>query len=84
MCVRVSVLSRVQFFVTPRTVALQAPLSIGFPRKEYGSGLPFPPPGDLPDPGIEPLSFFISCIGRQILYHCAAWEAPSSHMFYCK
>ena len=40
--------------VTPRTVAHQAPLSMGFPRQEYGSGLPFPSPGDLLDPGIKP------------------------------
>ena len=43
-------------FVTPVTVAHQAPLSTGFPRQEYWSGLPFPPPGDLPNPGIEPAS----------------------------
>ena len=42
--------------VVPWTVACQAPLSMGFPRQEHWSGLPFPPPGDLPDPGIEPLS----------------------------
>ena len=42
--------------VTPGTVALQAPLSIGFPRQEYWSGLPFPSPGDLPNPGIKPVS----------------------------
>ena len=42
--------------MTPLTVARQAPLSMGFPRKEYWSGLPFPPPGDLPDSGIEPVS----------------------------
>ena len=42
--------------VTPRTVAHQAPLSLGFPRQEYWSGLPFPSPGDLPDLGIEPSS----------------------------
>ena len=41
-------------FVTPWTVTHQAPLSLGFPRQEYWSGLPFPYPGDLPDPGIEP------------------------------
>ena len=41
-------------FATPWTVASQAPLSMGFFRQEYWSGLPFPPPGDLPDPGIEP------------------------------
>ena len=39
---------------TPCTVARQAPLSMGFPRQEYRSGLPFPSPGDLPDPAIEP------------------------------
>ena len=41
---------------TPWTVACQAPLSMGFPRQEYWRGLPFPPPGDLPNPGIEPMS----------------------------
>ena len=41
---------------TPWTVACQAPLSMGFPRQEYGSGLPFPSPGDLPNPGIERVS----------------------------
>ena len=49
-------LSRVQLFVTPWTVAPQAPLSIGFSRQKYWSGLPFPSPGNLPDPGIEPES----------------------------
>ena len=44
-------------FLTPRTVADQAPLSLGFARQEYWSGLPFPSPGDLPfDPGIKPAS----------------------------
>ena len=46
-------LSRVRLFVTPWTVAHQAPLSMGFSRQEYWGGLPLPPPGDLPDPGIE-------------------------------
>jgi len=49
-------LSRVQLFATPRTVAHQAPLLMGFPKQEYWSGLPFLFPGNLPDPGIEPLS----------------------------
>ena len=49
-------LSSVQLFATPWTVAHQAPLSLGFSRQEYWSGLPFPPPGDLPDPGIELMS----------------------------
>ena len=43
-------------FVTPLTVACQAPLFMGFSRQEYWSGLSFPSPGDLPDPGIEPKS----------------------------
>ena len=47
-------LSRVQLFATPWTVGHQAPPSMGFPGQEYWSGLPFPSPGDLPDPGIEP------------------------------
>ena len=49
-------LSCIQCFPTPQTVARQAPLSMGFSRQECWSGLPFPPPGDLPDPGIEPAS----------------------------
>ena len=49
-------LSHVWLFVTPRTVAHQAPLSVGFSRQEYWSGLSCPPPGDLPDPGIKPIS----------------------------
>ena len=49
-------LSHVQFFATPWTVAYQAPHSMGFPRQEYWSGLPFPSPGDLLNPGIKPRS----------------------------
>ena len=56
-------LSRVQLFATPGTVTHQASLSMGFSRQEYWSGLPFPPPEDLPDPGIK-LSSHVSCIGR--------------------
>ena len=50
----VQVLSCVRLFVTPWTVAYQAPPSMGFSRQECWSGLPFPSPGDLPNPGIEP------------------------------
>ena len=53
--VKVKSLSRVRL-CDPWTVAYQVPLSIGFSRQEYWSGLPFPSPGDLPDPGIEPRS----------------------------
>ena len=48
-------LSRVQLFATLWTVACQTPLSMGFPRQQYWSGLPLPSPGGLPDPGMEPI-----------------------------
>ena len=48
--------SHVRLFATPWTGARQAPLSMGFPRQKYWSGLPFPPSGDLPNSGIEPVS----------------------------
>ena len=51
-----AVLSRVRLSATPWTAARQAPLSMGFSRQEYWSGVPHPPPGDLPNPGIEPRS----------------------------
>ena len=56
VCVCVCMLSRVQVFAAPWTLAHQAPLSMGFFRQEYLSGLPFPSAGDLPNPGIEPTS----------------------------
>ena len=59
-------------FATPWTVARQAPLSMGFSRQEYWSGLSFPSPGDLPRP--RDLNC-MSCIGRQILYHWATRKA---------
>ena len=72
--------SRVQFFATPWTVAHQAPLFMGFSRQEYWSGLPCPPPGDLPDPGIELNISHITCIGRWVFFFfffttSATWEA---------
>ena len=55
--------SHVQLFVTVWTEALHAPLSMGFSRQEYWSGLPCPPPGDLPDLGIELMSLNVSSNG---------------------
>ena len=55
-------------FVTSWTVSHQGPLSVGFPRQEYWSRLPFPSPGDVPNPGIKPAS---PAFGRRILYHWA-------------
>ena len=56
------------------SVAHQTPLSMRFPRQEYWSGLPYPPPGDLLDAGIEPESPAFFSTGRQILF-TATWEA---------
>ena len=67
--------SHVLLFVTPWTVACQAPLSMWFPRQEYWSELLFPSPGDLPNSGIETC---ISCAGRWILYH---WTIRKTHQW---
>ena len=56
MKVKVKLLSRARLFATLWTVAHHVPPSMGFSRQEYWSGLPFPSPGDLPDPGMEPRS----------------------------
>ena len=58
--------------VTLWTAALQPPLCIGFSRQEYWSGLPCPPPGGLPNPGMETRISEVSRTGRQVLYHCPA------------
>ena len=55
---------------TPRTAARQAPLSMEFSRQEYWSGLPFPSPGDLPNPGIEPGSPAFQADSFQLSYKC--------------
>ena len=76
MCVGVlSRLGHVQLFVTLWTVARQAPLSMGFSRQEYWSGLPCPPPGDLPNPGIEPESLKSPALAGGFFTTSAAWEA---------
>ena len=67
--------SRVRLFVTPWTVACQAPLSIRFSRQEHWSGLPFPPPGDLPNPGIEPESLMSSVLAAGFFTTSATWKA---------
>ena len=56
VCVNAQLPSHVQFFATPWTVACQTPLSVVFSRQEYWRGLLFPPPGNLPNPGIKPVS----------------------------
>ena len=69
-------------FVTPWTVAQQAPLSMGFPGQEYWSGLPFPSPGDLPIPGIKPVPLSSLALAGKILYHWATREDCHHHYYY--
>ena len=61
--------SRVRLFATLRTVAHQVLLAMGFSRQEYWSGLPCPPPGDLPDPGIEPISTISPALADRFFTH---------------
>ena len=75
---RAWVLSRfscVQLCVTPWTVALQAPLSMGFSRQEYWSGLPFPSPGDLPNRGIEPTCLISPALAGRLFTTSPTGEA---------
>ena len=74
-CVCPKSFSCVWLFVTPWTVACQAPLSMRFSRQEYWSGLPFPPPGDLPDPGIKPASRMSPALADRLFTTSAAGEA---------
>ena len=68
-----SCFSRVRLFATLWT--RQGPLSLGFSRQEYWSGLPCPPPGDLPDPGIEPTSLLSPALAGMFFTTSATWEA---------
>ena len=72
--------SRVQLFVTLRTAALQVPLSMGFSRQEYWSGLPCPPPENLPDPGMEPTSLQSPALAGRFFTTSATWEAPPHNL----
>ena len=68
-------LSHVQRFVIPRTVALQAPVSLGFSRQEYWNGLPCPSPGYLPNPGVESTSLMSPALAGRFFTTSATWEA---------
>ena len=75
LCACAQPLSRVWLCVTPWTVVHQAPLSVGFSRQEYCSGLPCPPSGDLPDPGIEPTSLVSPALAGGFFTTSATGEA---------
>ena len=93
-CVRVCSVGSVMSdpFATPWTVALQAPLSMGFPRQEYWGGLSFPSPGDCPDPGMEPVflmspalagMFFTTCpSGKPFFLYTKVSKIPTEFLFY--
>ena len=93
VCTHAPSLSPVQLFGTPQTVALQAPLSVGFSKQEYCSGLPFPPLGDLPNPGIETVSLVsphgqvdslpLSHLGSPLL-HCSHVQILYRYTYICK
>ena len=69
------VLRCIQLFTTSGTIARQAPLALGFPRQEYWSGLPFPSPGDLPNPGIEPGPLTSPALAGRLFTTSNTWEA---------
>ena len=79
VCMHVKSLSRVQLFVTLWTVVRQAPLSMGFSRQACWSGFPLPTPGDLPDPGIEPVSLTSPALAGGFFTTSATWEACVVH-----
>ena len=78
-CVQLSCFSHVRLCSIPCTVAHQAPLSKGFSKQEYWSGLSCPPPGDLPNPGIEPASLMSPALAGGFLTTSATWEAHAKH-----
>ena len=74
------VLSCIWHLETPWTVAHQDSLSVEFSRQELWSGFPVPTPGESSWPRNRTWVFCISCIGRQIFYHCATWEEYTQHV----
>ena len=75
MCVDGCMHSYVQLFVIPWTAAHQAPLSTEFSRQEYCWRLPFPTPGDLPGPKIDPVSLAAPALAGRSFTNCTMWEA---------
>ena len=76
--------SCVWLFVTLWTVACLTPLSMGFSRQEYWLELPFPPPGDLPDPGIKPMSLISPALAGKFFTSSATWEAKYITLLICR
>ena len=75
-CCVLSQFSQIQLFATLWTIAHKAPLSMGFSRREYCGGLPYPPLGDLPNPGIKPPSLMSPALGAEFFITGTTCEAP--------
>ena len=73
-------LSHVQLSAAAWTVAYQASLSVEFSKQEYWSGVPFPTPGDLPDPGIKPTSFASPALAGRFFTTSATWKAHQQYL----
>ena len=82
LCV-LSHFSRVRLFATLWTISCQAPLSMGFSRQEYWSGLPCPPPGDLPYLGIKPTSLMSPALESEFFTASATWDALQGMRLHC-
>ena len=80
VCLHAQSLSHVLVFAAPWAIAHQVPLSMEFSGQEYWSVLPCPPPGDLPDPGIEPASFASPALAAGFFTTSATWEAPLNYL----
>ena len=84
VCVYTQIFSCVQLFGTPWTMAHQAPLSMGFSRQEYWSGLPCAPPKDLPDPGIKPAYLMSPALTGRFFTTSTTWDAqPPQNVAIC-
>ena len=80
LCCVLSHFSCVQLFATLQTVAHQAPLSMGFSSQEYQSGLPCPPPGESSQPRGQAHIFYVSCIGKWVLYYQCQLGRPKGYI----
>ena len=78
LSVHAQLLSRVRLFAALWTIAGQAPLSMGFSRQEYWSGLPFPLPRELPDPGVKPSSLTFPALADRFFSISATWKAQGN------
>ena len=74
MCYHAQSVVSIRLSATPRTIARQAPLSLGFSRQECWSGLPCPPPGHLPNPGIKPMSLVSPALAGRVFTTGITWK----------